>query len=245
MQQQPPTTEEQRQFWNWHWGHWRDRKTVNEWKEARHETVLHFLSTLPVAHPTILDLGCGPGRFTVRLARFGEVTGIDLSEQAIAMAKTQYPQVTFLAGNLYDYPLPRNRFDVVVSQEVVDHVEDRPAFVRRASDLLKSRGYLVLSFANKFVMDRLGDGEFPEQPKHHIGVYSTLNEMRRLLAPHFDVVRTQPIIPGVGKRGILRLVNSYRLNRLIGLLLPQRYIDAMKLRAGFGYQFVILAQRKS
>jgi SAM-dependent methyltransferase len=203
------------------------------------------LRSITTGHLRILDLGCGPGRFTVTLADFGEVTGIDLSTQAISMAKGRYPHVTFLAGNLYDYSLPTNEFDVIVSQEVIDHVEDQPAFVRRVFDLLKSHGHLILSFANKFVMDRLGEREFPQQPEHHISHHLSLNEMTQLLEPHFDMIRAQSIIAGVGHRGILKPINSYRLNRVLRLMLSEPYIDSMKLRAGLGYQFVVLAQKKS
>src|SRR2546422_2284565 len=78
-----PSLEDQKNFWNWHWQHWQERKTVNEWKQQRHETVLAFLRSLHLDDPSILDVGCGPGWFTERLARFCAVTGIGLLEEAI------------------------------------------------------------------------------------------------------------------------------------------------------------------
>jgi 2-polyprenyl-3-methyl-5-hydroxy-6-metoxy-1,4-benzoquinol methylase len=78
-----PTMIEQQQFWDWHWRNWRERKTVNLWKERRHEVILSVLRSLPLSRPRILDLGCGHGWFTAKLASFGETTGIDLSEQGM------------------------------------------------------------------------------------------------------------------------------------------------------------------
>src|SRR5439155_22565200 len=146
-----PTIAEQKEFWNWHWQHWQDRKTVNEWKQTRHERVLAFLASLSLHQPAILDVGCGPGWYTDTLRRFGPVTGIDLSEEAITIAKSRFPEIHFIAGNFYELAL-QNQFDLVVSQEVIDHVEDQPKFVQRAAQVLKPGGHLILSATNKFVM---------------------------------------------------------------------------------------------
>src|SRR5262249_52349698 len=136
---QAPHMEDQRRFWSWHWQHWNERKTVNDWKDRRHEVVLDFLRSLTLQHPEIIDLGCGPGWYTEKFASFGHVTGVDLSEEAIAMAKARFPQVTFHTGDIYALPLPTEHYDVVISQEVIDHVEDRVAFLDRTTSLLKPR----------------------------------------------------------------------------------------------------------
>jgi 2-polyprenyl-3-methyl-5-hydroxy-6-metoxy-1,4-benzoquinol methylase len=238
-----PTLAEQRQFWDWHWEHWQERGTINEWKDRRHDTILNLFRSFSVQQAKILDLGCGPGRYTEKLAQFGQVTGIDLSEDAIAMAQSRFPSITFLAGNLYELPLPAAHFDIVVSQEVIDHVEDRVAFLDRAFYVLKAGGYLILSCANKFVMDRLGDGEFPTQPAAHISQYLDIKGWKRLLHSHFRVLQIMTIIP-IGNRGILRLVNSHKLNAVLGFLIPRQYLEALKERAGLGYTIILLAQKK-
>src|SRR5437870_9740293 len=124
-----PTIDQQKGFWNWHWQNWDKRKTVNEWKQKRHEAVLTCLASLGNDKLRILDVGCGPGWYTDKVARFGQVTGMDLSEEAIAMARSRFPHITFIAGNIYEYPLPAGHFDAVVSQEVIDHVEDSVLFM--------------------------------------------------------------------------------------------------------------------
>ena len=55
-----PTIDKQKEFWNWHWAHWEERRTINEWKQTRHEMILRFLEYLSLDRPRILDLGCGP-----------------------------------------------------------------------------------------------------------------------------------------------------------------------------------------
>lgn len=239
-----PTIPEQQKFWDWHWRHWKERRTINAWKDRRHEAVLEYLRALALDRPQILDLGSGPGWYTVNLSQFGPVTAIDLSEEAIRVARARYPHITFIAGNLYEYPLPAGHFDVVVSQEAFDHVEDQVAFLDRAADFLRARGHLILSCTNKFVMDRLGPGEFSPQPREHISRPLDARELKQLLRPRFRLLRMRCIIAEVGQRGILRVLNSPRFRRVLGWILPGRGLEPFIERLGLGYQFILLAQKR-
>jgi len=238
-----PTIDEQKRFWDWHWQHWQDRKTVNEWKDKRHERVLSFVRSVELDNPLILDVGCGPGWYTNKLSAFGTVTAMDLSEEAIQMARSRFPHITFLAGNLYDDPLPAGRFDIVVSQEVIDHVEDSITFVDKVARALKPGGYLIVSCTNRFVVDRLDEKEFPTQPSSHIGRYFDAKGFKRLLRRRFRLLQLETIIP-MGHRGILRIVNSPKLNELLGSAMSSQFLDRLKEQAGLGYQIVALAQKR-
>jgi 2-polyprenyl-3-methyl-5-hydroxy-6-metoxy-1,4-benzoquinol methylase len=238
-----PSITEQKDFWNWHWEHWRERVTINDWKDKRHDTIVNVLSSLALDGAELLDLGCGPGWYTRNLTRFGRVTAVDLSDEAIERARSRYPDITFVAGDLYEVPLPRNHFDVVVSQEVIDHVPDARAFVERAADVLKIGGYLVLSSANRLVMDRLGDGEFPPQPSAHISRFRTRREWKRLLAHRFEVLGIRSILPIVGRRGILRVTNSHRVSAAASVLIGRERVIALKEWAGLGYTLIMLARK--
>jgi 2-polyprenyl-3-methyl-5-hydroxy-6-metoxy-1,4-benzoquinol methylase len=238
-----PTIEEQREFWDWHWEHRDERLTVNTWKDRRHEVMVAMLGSLRLRNPRILDVGCGTGFYTSGLARFGPTIGLDLSETGIAVARKEFPEIEFLAGNLYDYPFEESSFDVVVAQEVFDHVEDQPAFVERVAALLRPGGHLLVSCTNRFVLERVPVGTFPKQPDHHIGKYLVKGELKALLRPRFHVLRTTSVLP-MGNRGLLRLVNSHRLNRALGAVLGQARVESLKENAGFGYQLIALCRRR-
>ena len=244
---QLPSLEDERRFWDWHWQHWKERRSINSWKDLRHETVLSFIRSLSLNQPRILDLGCGPGWYTQKLADFGPVVAVDLSEEAIRRAKARFPHIEFLQGNLYEIPLPAASFDLVVSQEVFDHVEDQPRFLARAAEFLKPQGYLILSCANSWLMERLAPGVMAIQPPQHIGIYHNKKDIKRMLNVNFRVLRIKSIIPmhrSLRKRGIFRAISSYRLNRLLSLIVPKPCVDSLTLLAGFGYQFILLAQKK-
>ncbi len=243
-QPRTPTIDEQRQCWDWHWHNWWDRKAINEWALKRGERVLDMLGSLQLDRPRILDLGCGMGWFSQELSRFGSVTGIDLSEEAIAKAKASYPHITFLAGNALTHALPTGQFDVVVSQEVLAHVEDQAKYLEVAASTLRSGGYFILTTVNRFVVDRIGNRDWDPWPPEHIERFLDMKSMRRLVSPLFRVLRATTILPVMGKTGILRLVNSYKLNKALSLLIPERLLEALKERAGFGYCIIVLAQKR-
>jgi 2-polyprenyl-3-methyl-5-hydroxy-6-metoxy-1,4-benzoquinol methylase len=231
-----PTLEAQRQYWDTRWSR---QQTPNEFQQRRGDTIMEWLGRLSLDCPKILDLGCGTGWFAHRLAQFGEVTGIDLSETAIALARSQFPGVSFLCGNLHEAALPAGQFDIVVAQEVIAHVPDQPAFVRRIAELLKPDRYLIVTTANKLVMERV---DWASEPPGHIEKWLTMRRFQALLRPSFDVVQTTSIMP-VGNRGFLRFVNSVKLNTALGWVVPRRFLDGLKERAGLGYTLIILARK--
>jgi SAM-dependent methyltransferase len=241
---QTTTIVRQKRFRNWHGQHWEDRKAVNEWKQKRYEMVLGFVSSLSLEHPHILEIGCGPAWYMDRLAQFGKVVGIDLSEEATDRARFRSAEITYIAGNLYDYSLPVGPFDLVVSQEVIDHVEDAPTFLDEVARVLKPGGYLVVSCTNRFVIDQLDERKFPTQPTDHVGRHLDASGLKQLLRRNFRLLQLETIIP-MGRGGILRIGNSYRLNDLLGFVISRQFLDRLREQAGLGYQILASAQKRT
>jgi 2-polyprenyl-3-methyl-5-hydroxy-6-metoxy-1,4-benzoquinol methylase len=235
-----PTLEVQKNYWDHKWD-WSRTQYPHDRALRRGDKILAYLRSLRLERPTILDLGCGTGWFTNQLAELGPATGIDLSVEAIAQAKSQFPQVTFEAANLFEMALPERHFDVVVSQEVLAHVADQGGYLERAAGMLKPGGYLIVTTPNRFVHDRC---EWPAQPPGHIEQWLSRRALRRLLFAHFHVLRTTTAVP-LGHRGILRLVNSAKLNGALGTLLSTERVEAFKEWAGFGWTQIVLAQKTS
>jgi ubiquinone/menaquinone biosynthesis C-methylase UbiE len=191
--------------------------------------------------PKILDYGCGTGWFTAELATIGTVVGVDLSDRAITEARRRYPAATYVAANLFELDLPQREFEVVVSQEVIAHVVDPQEYIERISRMLKPEGYLVLTTANKLVMDRL---EHPPDPEAHIKNWLGLRDLRRLLADRYRIVTHTSVIPR-GDRGFLRVVNSAKVNAVFRVIAAQEQLDRIKERAGLGYALIVLAQLRT
>jgi len=241
--EQLPSIDNQRNFWNQHWQQWQQRRVLNDWTERRASEILQLIQSLQVQRPRILDFGCGMGWFTERLADLGEAHGIDLSSEGIAAACARRRDIPYLAGSVYDAPLQKDYFDIVVSQEVIAHVENQPKYVDRAAEVLRMGGYLIVTTGNKFVMDRLGDAGWYPYPPEHIEQELSRKQLRKLLSSRFRVLKASTILP-TGTLGILRWVNSFKLNSLAQKFVSEQTLTRLKERSGFGWQTIALAQKK-
>lgn len=95
----------------------------------------------------ILDLGCGTGWTSIFLARAGHhVTGVDIAEDAIAIAREQarleFGHLEFLVGD-YEFPLPKGAFDFALFYDALHHAEDESAALRQAYEALSPNGILI------------------------------------------------------------------------------------------------------
>ena len=86
------------------------------------EGLLAFLPENPAQD--ILDLGCGTGTLTARLAaRGGRVIGVDSARPMVERARAQYPELTFEVCDALALPL-EGEFDVVFSNAVFHWIAD-------------------------------------------------------------------------------------------------------------------------
>ncbi|MFL6208459.1 MAG: methyltransferase domain-containing protein [Pyrinomonadaceae bacterium] len=106
-----------------------------------------LLSLVPNAAVSVLDVGCGLGRLTAKLARPNRVvTGVDLSPEMIARARQAghaARRMTFLCGDFLARAFTAQRFDCVISAAALHHMPADVA-VPRMVELLRPGGRLVL-----------------------------------------------------------------------------------------------------
>ncbi|MFC0590319.1 bifunctional 2-polyprenyl-6-hydroxyphenol methylase/3-demethylubiquinol 3-O-methyltransferase UbiG [Novosphingobium aquiterrae] len=145
----------------------------------------------PLAGKTALDVGCGAGLLCEPLARLGAaVTGVDAAAENIAAAQDHAAgsglAVAYYHGEVS--ALPAGTFDLVTSMEVIEHVEDKAAFVAALAARLAPGGLMVLSTPNRTAQSRLLLVEGAERlgmvPRgtHHWDDFITPLELHDLLA---------------------------------------------------------------
>ncbi|MGY8679582.1 bifunctional 2-polyprenyl-6-hydroxyphenol methylase/3-demethylubiquinol 3-O-methyltransferase UbiG [Bradyrhizobium sp. UFLA05-153] len=101
----------------------------------------------------VLDIGCGAGLLCEPLSRLGaQVIGIDPSASNIAAAKLHadkgHLSIDYRCTTVEEVD-PRERFDIVLAMEVVEHVTDVGVFLSRCAAMLKPNGLMVVSTLNR------------------------------------------------------------------------------------------------
>lgn len=103
----------------------------------------------------LLDVGCGGGLMAEPLARDGlQVVGIDASAGNIGAAQRhagELPGLDYRVGEPAVALQPDERFDVVLALEVVEHVDDVPAFLAQVAGRVAPGGLLIASTINRTV----------------------------------------------------------------------------------------------
>ena len=102
----------------------------------------------------ILDIGCGGGLLCEPLARLGaRVTGIDAAAESVAAAAEHAAgsnlAIEYLAATPESLAASGRCFDVVISMEVVEHVDDVAEFLAACDGLLRPGGVMLLSTLNR------------------------------------------------------------------------------------------------
>lgn len=129
---------------NWDSALYDDRHSF-VWKKG--EELLELLA--PKDGERILDLGCGTGHLTAKIAESGaSVIGIDSSPDMIAQARQNFPKLTFRLADATAFTA-EEPFDAVFSNAVLHWVTKAEAAVERIAAVLRPGGRLVLEMGGR------------------------------------------------------------------------------------------------
>lgn len=183
-----------------------------------------------VADREVAEIGCGAGDGTRLLRDAGarRVDGFDVSVDAIASARRQHvvQRLRFEVASALALPAADGAYDLVISLEAIEHVDDDAGFVSEVRRVLRRGGHFLCSTPNRALTNpgtRARDRPFNP---HHVREY-TADELAALLRTRFGSVellgqsifstRYRRALATVGRRRPRLAVRLHQARKLIGM----------------------------
>lgn len=102
----------------------------------------------PIAGRSVIDIGCGPGHYSIALARAGagNVLGLDFAEGMLKIARERAAALgasqhcAFVLGDFLTYPIPEP-FDYAIVMGFMDYVADPRRIVDRVLEVVRRRAF--------------------------------------------------------------------------------------------------------
>ena len=112
----------------------------------------------------ILDVGCGTGQSRqIYIAHARRYTGIDLSSEAVAIARRKYPDSEWLRADACELPFEDNSFDVVAFSSVLHHIPNYGDALREAYRVLRPEG-TAFAFDPNLLHPAMALFRYPKSP---------------------------------------------------------------------------------
>ena len=145
---------------------WRSKKSARNYAKAVNdrisladidlETQVRLLVANSKVGAKVLDVGCGTGALTLKLAKAGfEVTGVDISQSMLAQLaeRAKGLNVKLVEADIFSLPFPDSCFDSAVSRWVLPHFSNWESALREVARVLKPGGVIVFDFPSREHVD--------------------------------------------------------------------------------------------
>lgn len=168
-----------------------------------------------IKNKKVIDAACGAGYGceVMRSGGYGAYTGIDINKEAIEIARERYKDFDNVIFIEDDVAAPKNyssdeRFDVFISFETIEHVDDYNSFLKFIAASLKEGGDFVISTPNRDITNPGGTLQDGPRWDRHIREWN-LEEFIELLRNHdfrIEKISGQSFY----LRGILKIIPGLR-----------------------------------
>jgi 2-polyprenyl-3-methyl-5-hydroxy-6-metoxy-1,4-benzoquinol methylase len=198
----------------------------------------------------VLEIACGTGVLARQLV-FSSYHGLDLSPGAIEAARQKAQQAptannrtspTFEVADFHEWPLPPEAFDVVVCVDAVSAFRDQALAVRKMKDSLRPSGKLILTTVNPFVYHRIRRSAAQPLEVGPVSHWLPRRELHGLITSAGLIIERSYTIMPRGNLGILRVINSRRLNQAFGPSVAAA-LRRLKEKLGIGQYRLVVARK--
>jgi len=134
--------------------------SVQEIDDYRVKTTIDICKRIMISSEKIkiLDIGCGKGIITNLIRQVypnSEITGLDYSLSAINYASKKFPSIDFIVSDANILPFKTNTFDLVIMNNIFEHIVSPISVILNVNKVLKKNGYLIISTPNRYRLSSL------------------------------------------------------------------------------------------
>ncbi|AFY73677.1 methyltransferase family protein [Synechococcus sp. PCC 7502] len=144
----------------------------------------------------LLDVGCALGDCLIQAKNLGwtDVVGIDVSQFAVDFAQKR--GLSILEGDLTNHPFTANSFDLILLQDVIEHIANPIAHLQNAYHLLKPGGQILLITPDLhgLLTKILGAMWYHYKPNEHLTYFSQSNMKLALEKSGFVNIQSKPTV---------------------------------------------------
>jgi SAM-dependent methyltransferase len=196
-----------------------------------------MLAFLPSRYATVLEIGCDEADFAARLQ--GEVWGIEPDQEAARIAAGRLHRVLVGTFEAARASLPLGYFDVVVCNDVIEHMSDHDRFLREIHAYMAPGGVLIGSVPNMrhyralFELLVLRDWDYRDTgvlDRTHLRWFTARSLRSSLQRAGFVIERLQ------GINGGIRLTPGRDIAPFRGIILSRQHLP----HALFGWALIVL-----
>ena len=138
---------------------WLDENHPNyeRWKRAREISIERGKFVLSIISKVrncqnlkILDIGSGEGGTSEVLSQDNILISFDMNKIRLLRQQNSFSNFNLLCGSSSSLPFKNNSFDLIILQDVMEHLDNREKLINNLYNLLNDNGMIYLSTPNKF-----------------------------------------------------------------------------------------------
>ncbi len=201
---------------------------------------------------SVLEIACGTGTLS-RMLVYSRYHGLDISPAAIEIAQQKSEGFSLQAAvrspsyecaDFHEWPLPTEAFDVTICIDAISSIRDQAVAMKKIAQSLRNGGCLVITTINRFVYERIRRTATVRLENGPVAHWLSRGELHDLIRQAGLTIECSETIMPRGNVGVLRLINSPRLNRLFGSP-AKSFFKRLKEKAGLGQYSVVVARKSN
>lgn len=221
-----------------------DKDNIQENFTGRSENISNFVKT-----GNLLDIGCAAGFFLdLARSRGWKTEGIEFSKEAVEFAKNKL-KLNVKRSDISKIQLRKNYYNLITMFDVIEHISDPKAVLKKINKALKLGGLLVITTPDVgSVLARFMGKNWPEfkRVREHIYFFSEDTLTNMLNKVGFKVIKKETTGRNFNLLSALEYVNAYNKTfKSFEAAIKFMKLDKIKIHINPGYKMTVYASKIS